>query len=334
MNKHFISKISEKSGRIMKQFGSKNSDRSKNNLITTGLILLSVVFLITGVVLLLIEPVKRLNRQRISGEALNAIEEKIFSSDADESEMTFVVPATGNEVNGEEYDFIEETEETEEEESGGGGGYVTLNSIGILKISKINCKYSVWDEATKVSLRYGLGHYPDSVMPGERGNATILGHNYKDGSMFHRLGELKAGDKVVFTGSDGVDKVFYVEESKIMSADELVDIAVGNITTDRQLTLVTCTYEYGRHGWRRVVICKMEEEPEEVEETTVATDESATETVMETAESSGVTEESSEVTVEETTATSAVETTEETTSEATAEPPAETTAETTVEEVE
>ena len=104
MNKHFISKIIEKSGRIMKRFGSENSDSKKSNLITTGLILLSVVFLITGVILLLIEPIKRLNRQRISSEAINVIEEKIFSSEADEAEMTFVVPATGNEVSGEEFE--------------------------------------------------------------------------------------------------------------------------------------------------------------------------------------------------------------------------------------
>ncbi|WP_034450412.1 class D sortase [Butyrivibrio sp. AE2032] len=316
MNKHFTLKIFEKSGRIMKEkyYGSK--ERSRSKAVSTGLIILSVVFLITGIILLLIEPIKRLNRQRISGEALNVIEQKIFESGADEAEMTFVVPATGNEVSGEEYDFIEEPEETEEEEEGS-GGYVTLNSIGILSISRINIKYSVWDEATKVSLRYGLGHYPDSVMPGEIGNATILGHNYKDGSMFHRLSELKIGDKVVFKGTDGVEKVFYVEESKIVSADDLVDMAVGNITDTRQLTLVTCTYEYGRHGWRRVVICRMEPDPEP-EETTAAYTEPYTE------ETSGQTEETAGETSEtvETTAETASETVLETTAESTEETPA------------
>ena len=265
---------------------------SKSKAFQKGFIAFAVLLMIAGIILILFEPIKRLNRRRISNEALNAIEKKIEST-ADEAEMTFVVPKNGNEVEGEDYDFIEETEETHEEEYT--GETVVLNSIGILSISKINCRYSVWDEATQVSLRYGLAHYPDSVMPGEKGNATIMGHNYRDGSMFHKLGELKAGDKVVFTGKDGSEKVFYVEESKIVSADDLLDYALGNITDERQLTLVTCTYEYGRYGWRRIVICKMEGDPEpeptaeitetsasETEETSSATQEESTfETVTE-----------------------------------------------------
>ncbi|MCR4703163.1 MAG: class D sortase [Saccharofermentans sp.] len=258
---------------------------SKSKAFQRAFIAFAVLLMLTGIVLLLIEPIKRFNRRRISNEALSAIEKKIEST-ADEAEMTFVVPKNGNEVEGEDYDFIEETEETAEEEEYS-GETVVLNSIGILSISKINCRYSVWDEATQVSLRYGLAHYPDSVMPGEKGNATIMGHNYRDGSMFHRLGELKAGDKVVFTGKDGVDRVFYVEESKIVSSDDLLDYALGNITDERQLTLVTCTYEYGRYGWRRIVICKMEGEPE-TEETSEITETDAS-----------VTEESSYETSEE-----------------------------------
>jgi len=258
---------------------------SKSKAFQRAFIAFAVLLMLTGIVLLLIEPIKRFNRRRISNEALSAIEKKIEST-ADEAEMTFVVPKNGNEVEGEDYDFIEETEETAEEEEYS-GETVVLNSIGILSISKINCRYSVWDEATQVSLRYGLAHYPDSVMPGEKGNATIMGHNYRDGSMFHRLGELKAGDKVVFTGKDGVDRVFYVEESKIVSSDDLLDYALGNITDERQLTLVTCTYEYGRYGWRRIIICKMEGEPE-TEETSEITETDAS-----------VTEESSYETSEE-----------------------------------
>ena len=155
---------------------------SKSKAFQRAFIAFAVLLMLTGIVLLLIEPIKRFNRRRISNEALSAIEKKIEST-ADEAEMTFVVPKNGNEVEGEDYDFIEETEETAEEEEYS-GETVVLNSIGILSISKINCRYSVWDEATQVSLRYGLAHYPDSVMPGEKGNATIMGHNYRDGSMF------------------------------------------------------------------------------------------------------------------------------------------------------
>ena len=271
----------------MKKIDINSEAREKRKATRIVLIALAITLLIVGIILLLIEPIKRMKRKKISTDALNYIELQIeASSTEEEPQMTYVVPRTGNEVEGEGYDFGGETEEVTEEEY---GDTVTLNSIGILDIRAINCRYSVWDTASQVSLRYGLGHYVDSVMPGEIGNATILGHNYRDGSMFHKLGNLKTGDAVKFTRTDGVVLTFYVTESKIISADDLLSYAVGNITTDRQLTLVTCTYEYGRYGWRRVVICKLSDDclPYVTEETTAVTETTPDQTQPEpTAESS------------------------------------------------
>lgn len=249
----------------MKRIFLKSKPGSKSTMISTGLIILSVILLVAGIILIMIDPIKRFNRRRISEDALKTIESKITvvsesteGSDTEEPKMTYIVPRKGNEVEGEGYDYIGETEETEEEEYYE-EEYVVLNSIGILDIRSINIRYSVWDEATQVALRYGLGHYQDSVMPGETGNATILGHNYRDGSMFQRLGQVEIGDEVIFTNLDGEDLYFYVVESEIVSADEILDYAVGDITDQRQLTLITCTYEYGMEGWRRVVVCQMED---------------------------------------------------------------------------
>ena len=265
----FILKIGEKSVRIMKRIDQNRKNKSRKTAVNTVMVVVIALLLIAGVVLILIEPIKRYNRKKISSEALTVISEKIEATD--EVEITYTVPATGNEVAGEEegYDIIggdeEETAEEadvifeeEPENNSGSSEMVSLRSIGILSIGKIKISYSVWDEATKVSLRYGLGHYPDSVLPGEVGNATILGHNYKDGTMFHNLGKLKKGDKVVFKSKDGKEMTFVVEESKIINANDLSKYVAGNITDERQLTLITCTYEYGRKGWRRVVICKLQ----------------------------------------------------------------------------
>lgn len=249
----------------MKRIFLNSKPGTKSTFISTGLIILSVILLVAGIILIMIDPIKRFNRRRISADALKTVESKIRTSetvdvqDKEEPQMTYIVPRKGNEVEGEAFDYIGETEETEEEEEYYEEEYVVLNSIGILDIRSINIRYSVWDEATQVSLRYGLGHYVDSVMPGEKGNATILGHNYRDGSMFQRLGQVEIGDEVIFTDLDGEDLYFYVVDSEIISADELIDYVTGDITDEKQLTLVTCTYEYGMEGWRRVVICRMED---------------------------------------------------------------------------
>ena len=251
----------------MKRFYSNNSSGSKKTAISLTLILICVALLITGVILLLIEPIKRYNRQKITNDAVSAIESNIATAasttkDTDSTERTettepsstYVVPAKGNEVEGEEYDFIGETEEEYYEET------VVLNSIGILSINKIGIRYPVWDEATLVSLRYGLGHYEDSVMPGEIGNSTVFGHNFKDGTMFQRLWEVEIGDEVVFTNLDGEDLVFYVVDTVVISADDILDYTLGDITDERQLTLITCTYIDGESGFRRIVICRLAED--------------------------------------------------------------------------
>lgn len=242
----------------MKRIETHNKSKTKKTAVSTTLIIVSVVLLLVGIVLLLIDPIKRANRRRISSDALNEVENKIISTDPSvEPVATYVVPRRGNEVEGEGYDFIAETEETEEEEGGDYyEEYVTLNSIGILYIDSINLRYSVWDEASQVSLRYGLGHYEDSVMPGQAGNSTILGHNYRDGSMFHKLGNLGIGDEVIFIDLNGNEYYYYVVSSDIVSADDILNYALGDVTDSQRLTLITCTYEYGMTGWRRVVICE------------------------------------------------------------------------------
>ena len=302
----------------MKRINLYRRSGSKFSPVSIILIVISMILLVAGIILILIDPIKRLNRKRISGDALKTIESKIEATEESVPQITYVVPARGNEVEGESYDFVGETEE-EEEEDYYDDEYVVLNSIGILEISSINIRYPVWDEATTVALRYGLGHYVDSVMPGERGNATILGHNYRDGSMFHYLGSVDIGDEVIFTDLYGNETVFYVTDSLIVDADDLLDYALGEITKARQLTLVTCTYEYGMKGWRRVVICRPygEEEPEEPVETTVET---TLETTLETtAETTGETSGETVETTVETTAETTAETTTETTVETTAE---------------
>ena len=90
----------------MKRFYSNNSSGSKKTAISLTLILICVALLITGVILLLIEPIKRYNRQKITNDAVSAIESNIATAasttkDTDSTERTetteprstYVVPA-------------------------------------------------------------------------------------------------------------------------------------------------------------------------------------------------------------------------------------------------
>ena len=101
----------------MKKIDSNNKARAKRKATRTILIAFSIVLFIVGIILVMIEPIKRMNRKKISTEALDFIEHQIEASNpVEEPQMTYVFSRTGNEVEGEGYDFGEETEEADNAE--------------------------------------------------------------------------------------------------------------------------------------------------------------------------------------------------------------------------
>jgi LPXTG-site transpeptidase (sortase) family protein len=218
----------------------------KRKKINNVLLIVSIVLCVAGVALLLVDPIKNKMRKKAVNDGLEAIESQMQSTDPT-AEMTFVVPINGNEIEGEGYDYfgdeIEGTTVNIEEELSASDGYATLNGIGIIDIESIDCRIPVWDEATVLSLRYGAGHYQDSVMPGENGNCSILAHHMREtGSMFNRLDEVQTGDIVRLEMIDGTVYEYEVDSISVISAEELDARIAGDYFSDPRITLVTCTY--------------------------------------------------------------------------------------------
>lgn len=236
------------------------ADRQKRKRINTILIIISGVLLIAGVIFLLIEPYKAWRRSQITDDAMNIIQSEMSAGN---TEITMVVPKDGNEVPGESVDYYGDMEfietETTQAQAGGGGEDedVVLNCIGYLTIDAIGQEMPVWDVATKVSLRYGVGLYEYSVVPGQNGNSTILGHHFKNGTAFAKINKLQVGDQVVFTATDGTVYVFVVESSLVIPKEDLINYIDASVSDVPQLTLVTCAYENGQSTLRQLVICKL-----------------------------------------------------------------------------
>jgi sortase A len=68
-----------------------------------------------------------------------------------------------------------------------------------LEIPKLGVDVVVVQGVSLEALRAGAGHYPDSPLPGERGNVGIAGHRTTYGRPFNRIDELAPGDKVILT---------------------------------------------------------------------------------------------------------------------------------------
>ena len=68
-----------------------------------------------------------------------------------------------------------------------------------LQIPKLDVDVMVVEGTTPAALRAGAGHYPDTPLPGERGNVAIAGHRTTYGRPFNEMDLLERGDKVMLT---------------------------------------------------------------------------------------------------------------------------------------
>ncbi|MBO4474246.1 MAG: sortase [Clostridiales bacterium] len=219
-------------------FRKRNGDINWRNII---LLSVALICLIVGVILLLIDPIKNMKRQKITDDMMESI--------VNNSQATFVVKSSGNEVSGEEFEYYYGDEEV----AGSSIDYdtmvaelpeeVVLTALGSIKIASVDIDIPLWDDATIVSLRYGAGRLAGTADPGQEGNMTVLGHRMRaEGKLFNRLGEVKIGDTIEITCIDG-NKYIYVVDTIHEAVlpedlDYYIDIDDG---TGKQITLVTCT---------------------------------------------------------------------------------------------
>jgi sortase A len=71
--------------------------------------------------------------------------------------------------------------------------------IGLLRIPKFGKDWEkpVVEGVGKDDLTRGIGHYPQTQLPGEPGNFAVAGHRVTHGSPFRKLLELGKGDQVI-----------------------------------------------------------------------------------------------------------------------------------------
>lgn len=115
---------------------------------------------------------------------------------------------------------------------------ITKGTIGILYIPKIDIKVSIAEGVDNETLKYAVGHFKGTPLPGEKGNFCIAGHrSYAYGEFFNRLDELQIDDQITVETKNKRYK-YIVYEKKVVEPSE---ISVLDNTKDSTITLVTCT---------------------------------------------------------------------------------------------
>lgn len=125
-------------------------------------------------------------------------------------------------------------------------------------IPKIGVDKIVVEGVSLRVLKKGPGHFPETPLPGQEGNAAIAGHRTTYGAPFHRIDELEAGDEITVETVQGEFR--YVVSEQLIVAPTQVDVLQDK--GDDRLTLIACHPKYSARQ-RIVVVAQLapDEEP-------------------------------------------------------------------------
>ncbi len=146
-----------------------------------------------------------------------------------------------------------------------GGSPATANpspavggAIAHMMIPKIHVNKYVVQGVDESDLEQGPGHYPQTVLPGQAGNAAIAGHRTTYGAPFFDLDKLGVGDTITLTNT--ADQTFTYRVSQAPFVVSPSDVAVLDPTPFAQLTLTTCNPRFSDTS-RLIVVARLVNAP-------------------------------------------------------------------------
>ncbi|MGX1751095.1 class E sortase [Glutamicibacter protophormiae] len=94
----------------------------------------------------------------------------------------------------------------------------------------------------------GIGHYPNTQLPGEKGNFAVAAHRQTHGQVFWDIDKLHEGDKIYLQTKDGYYTYTWSKTEIVNPSDGEVLLPVphqlGVEPTDSILTMTTCHPKY------------------------------------------------------------------------------------------
>jgi len=112
-------------------------------------------------------------------------------------------------------------------------------AIARLIIPDISVDWIVVEGVSKDDLKKGPGHFRESPMPGQLGNAALAGHRTTYGAPFGNINELEPGDLIVAITAAGTF-TYAVTDTVVVRPDEYSSVIPTVDPTVATLALVTC----------------------------------------------------------------------------------------------
>lgn len=112
-------------------------------------------------------------------------------------------------------------------------------TIGIITIDKINVKLPIAEGVDLETLKFAVGHMPESGSLGEVGNAVLAGHrSHTFGTFFNRLDEITVGDIIDIQKGDGTKVSYEVYEMLFVKPNDTS--VLNGSSKNKVITLITC----------------------------------------------------------------------------------------------
>jgi sortase A len=106
--------------------------------------------------------------------------------------------------------------------------------VGEIEIPNLALKAVIVEGDSPALLRRGIGHLPETAMPGQWGNVALAGHR---DTFFRPLRHIRGGDIITLRSLGGERFQYRVESTSVVSP---TDIEVLKPSHGRSLTLITC----------------------------------------------------------------------------------------------
>jgi sortase A len=112
--------------------------------------------------------------------------------------------------------------------------------VGKITLPTLDLSWAIFEGTTEAQLIKGVGHYVQSVLPGETDNTVLSGHRT---TVFNRLGELKINDLILVKTKAGTF-TYKVTQFKIVNRTDRTVI----VPTDTAVLTITTCYPFNNVG--------------------------------------------------------------------------------------
>lgn len=131
--------------------------------------------------------------------------------------------------------------------------YKGYDVAGKIEIPSINLKYPILTVATDSSMKISVGILY-GVGLNQIGNTVIMGHNYRNGSLFSKNDKIQNGDEIYITDISGT-RIKYIVYNKYYTTSTDFEYGTRDTAGTREITLESCTDD----GRSRIIVCAREE---------------------------------------------------------------------------